>query len=138
LKASRRKLRLLTFLGIAVPAVIGGLALSYGAGWDVLPLLIIIGSGLGVLQLVVSIWAAVAGWSDESEFLAVSVAENHTLFRKFRSLGRAASTADPTVLGAKFDTWTATDDARRQQDHRFPLSDKEKCKGMRAGQGTAA
>jgi hypothetical protein len=36
----QKKLRLLTFLGITVPAVIGGLALSYGAGWKILPLLI--------------------------------------------------------------------------------------------------
>jgi mobilome CxxCx(11)CxxC protein len=133
LKRCRTKLKLLTFLAIAVPAIVGGLALSYGVGWSALPILIVIGSALGVVQLTISIWAAVSGWQEQSEFLAVSVAENHGLASSFQSLGKQGPQGDEPAFTSNLGKLTATDDARRRQDNRFPLSEKETRRGMRAG-----
>jgi len=61
----KRYLRWLSFDGLIVPVAIGGGALAYGAGFNALPVLILIGASVGLAPLILSVWSLVAGWPDE-------------------------------------------------------------------------
>lgn len=60
-KTYRRNRNLITFLGLAVPMVIGGTVLSFSTGSEALKVIMIPVAGiLTVLQLIISLWALVS------------------------------------------------------------------------------
>lgn len=132
LKAVRKKLRILTFLGIAVPVAVGGIVVAFFGIESLQPYvawLIVLASVLSTAQLVFTIWALVAKWEDESSYAASSASENRRLAARFEDLGRNP----PTKFNIQYQL-LKIDNARRQEsDIQREVSEKEKRMITRAG-----
>lgn len=112
---------LITFLGIAIPISLGGVAAAAGADWKALPTLITLAGALTVAQLVLSSWSVVARW-DEQYAAAVDGMLAHTsLFNKWKDLAsdKSAQFAD------SFKSLKAAWEYQEQTDMRQSISDKE-------------
>lgn len=125
----RWKLKILSFLGIAVPVVIGGIVLSFGTNPRILPALLWVAGVLGVAQLTGSVWSLVARWDDSLAYALESVTANYRLSRRFESLGEQP----PADLEVEFRVLDAENQARKDLDFRQDLTPKEKRAGLRAG-----
>jgi mobilome CxxCx(11)CxxC protein len=127
-----RLLRWVAFVGLVVPLVVGGFALSYGASFVALPVLIIIGSAVGIAQATISLWSLVARWLESYAYAIESVISNKSLYLRFRDLGGnpPASHAD---LISQYRLLQVEDDARRDQDYKQEVTEPEKRRAMRAG-----
>lgn len=135
LRASRTKrwLRSLNFVGLAVPLVIGGLAIAYSINGAVRLWLVGTASALLIIQTVVALWALTAKWDDNYTDSMRSVAENRRLFRAFDGLLRNRP-ADPGEFQRRLELLIAEDDATQQYDYsRGEWTDAERRYGMRSG-----
>lgn len=134
LRASKvgRLLRLVAFVGLMVPVVVGGFALSYGASFVALPVVIIVGSAIGIVQLAISLWSLVASWLESYAYAIESVISNKSLYLRFRDLGRNPPDGYSDLV-AQFRLLQVEDDARREQDYKREISEPEKRRAMRAG-----
>ena len=83
----RRRLRILTFLGITVPLALGCTVASFGLKFRYLGLIIFLAAILGIIQLVGSAWALLAKWEDEYAYSLESTAANYRLSAKYTELG---------------------------------------------------
>ncbi|MFJ7214010.1 mobilome CxxCx(11)CxxC protein [Amycolatopsis sp. NPDC098790] len=125
-------LQLITFAGLVVPVVVGLLALSYGAGFKALPLIIIIGSALGTAQVIFSLWSLVARWVEAQGYAVESMISNRRLFGQYVKTARDL-TLDLGELKLRYESLVAEDTSRREQDTKWNLKAKERRKGLRAG-----
>jgi mobilome CxxCx(11)CxxC protein len=125
------KLKVLAFLGLAVPVIVGGLVLSYGTHFGGVGVIITIGGVITVVQFVMALISLVAGWVGGYEESIRSTVTNHELAQSFESLAN-----DTTINIDEFrherDVLNAKDDARRAADHVLSITDAEKQMGMRA------
>jgi len=128
----RSLIRALTFMGIVVPLLIGGVVLGFGLHASYLPSLLVIASAVGVFQLVFSAWAIVYAWADNLEYSLESAAENFELSSLFKQLGTLAP-EPPADLQIRYAAAQAKDDARRAADDKKGLTKKELRYGHRAG-----
>ena len=128
----RNKLRLLSFVGIVVPLIVGGLVMSFGTTASHLPYVLLAAGAMGVLQLVLSAWSIVYSWADALEYALTSTSTNFELAEGFKELGRSAPDP-PTDLGARFAVLRARDEDRRSLDTGKSVSQKELRYGHRAG-----
>jgi mobilome CxxCx(11)CxxC protein len=126
-----RNLRLVSFAGIIVPVVIGATALAYGAGFKALPVLIAIGASVGVVQVVISVWSIVAGWTDAQTYAVTADVANQQIYTDFEDLADHAPD-DFEAFRNKYDVLAARDDARKQEDGRKQITSEEHRYGMRA------
>ena len=76
----RRRLRLLTFLGIATPATVGAAYATYGAKSLITIVLVAIASLLGVIQVVFSAWSLAFKWDDDFAYSLGAQSANRALF----------------------------------------------------------
>jgi mobilome CxxCx(11)CxxC protein len=127
----RRLIRALTFMGIIVPLLIGGLVLGFGLQASYLSTLIVVAVAAGIVQLAFSAWAVVYGWTDSLEYALESMSENFEISALYKELGNVA-VAPPPDLAARFTIVQTKDNARRASDSRKDVSDKEKRYGHRA------
>ncbi len=131
-KKLRAKLDAISDLGIAVPALVGGVVLSYGTDGSHLSLLISAAAGLGLVQLMLSIASVVKSWPSELEYANESSSANFELSEHFSRLGRMAQDP-PAELSAMVSELRTLDTSRRQQDEKRSVSDVELRKGHRHG-----
>jgi len=127
-----RLLRWVAFVGLVVPLVVGGFALSYGASFVALPVVIIIGSAVGIVQATISLWSLVARWLESYAYAIESVISNKGLYLRFKDLGGNP----PTLLDdlkTQYRLLQVEDDARRGQDYKQEITEPEKRRAMRAG-----
>src|SRR5215213_3709032 len=87
----RRQLNLLTFFGIAVPATVGAIVLSFSAVPSLLPYVLTLAGILGVAQVVVTVWSVVYKWQDELVYASESINANDRLSSSFAWLGKTNS-----------------------------------------------
>lgn len=128
----RVKLRVLSFLGIGVPLLVGGIVLAFGVEYRYIKFVLFVASIVVIIQLIWSLYSLIAGWDDEFGYARVSAVENFDISTKFAELGRQASSpADD--LAIHFAVLQARDDGRRANDSTRNLKDKEKRYGHRAG-----
>ena len=127
----RSLIRTLTFIGIVVPLLIGGVVLGFGLHASFLPLLLVIASAAGVFQLGFSAWAVVYAWADNLEYSLDSATDNLELSARFKELGTLAVDPPPD-LTATFAIVKAKDDARRAADSKKGVTDRELRYGHRA------
>lgn len=128
----RRNLDAISYLGIAVPALVGGNVLAYGTGATWLPIIFIVAGLLGLMQLLLSIASVVRAWPTGLEYAHESAGANLSLSDEFRRLGSKA--IDPPIdLEARANELIVKDEARRQQDVKRGVTDKELRKGHRYG-----
>ncbi len=127
-----RLLRALSFLGIVVPLLIGGVVLGFGIDARYLKQFIAAAAAAGVLQLVVSAWSLAYSWTENLQYSLESAAENFDLSIKFKELGQQAQFPpdDLAVLAAGL---KARDDSRSMADAKKGVKDKELRRAHRAG-----
>lgn len=127
-----RLLRALSFFGIIVPLLIGGIVLGFGTEGSYLKMLIVIAALAGVAQLALSAWSIVYSWTDSLQYSLESAAENFDLSLKFKELGENAQ-APPDDLEVRVAALKAKDDARQMADAKKSVTPKELRYGHRAG-----
>ena len=121
-RALKLRLRLLDFVGIAVPLAVGGMAMSgLTANADALKVL---GAFLTV-QLVVFAWAAIANWGDAVEQASESRTTNREFGEQYRSL-----IVNPPV-GGEWETIEAQRLAQERSDEKAGVKQNELRYGMR-------
>lgn len=124
-------LRLLAFVGIAFPVAVGGTVIAYGISAKSLPYVLGVGGALGILQLVVSVWALVAQWDARLAHASESVVANHSLAVRFRAF--AENPPQSGDLEHEFALLSTENEQREQNDYKQDLSDKEIRLAHRAG-----
>lgn len=82
----RRRLRFLTFLGLALPASAGTAYMTYGHDSIPAKLSLWAAGALGVLQVVASVWSLTSRWEDDFAYALESLSSNRSLFQKYRTL----------------------------------------------------
>ncbi|MEU7902187.1 mobilome CxxCx(11)CxxC protein [Actinoplanes sp. NPDC049118] len=127
----KRRLRLLNFVALVVPVIVGSLALGYGAGFRYLSVAVAIGAAIGIGQLVISLWAVVAAWVENYGYAITSLIDNQKIARDLEALVQKP-TSDSKELQRRFDLIKVADDARQAQDYAQGLTDEEKRRGHRA------
>lgn len=130
-RSLRWRLRALTFLGIAVPATVGGVIIAFGTNDQSLLVILWLAGILGLVQLIGSIWALVAKWDDAYAYALESIAENHRFSNSFASLGK--NPPAPDELRTRQDFLEADNGHRRDSDYKQGITEEEKRRGMRAG-----
>jgi mobilome CxxCx(11)CxxC protein len=127
----RRRLRLLTFLGVAVPATVGGILLSFGANFEHLNLTIYLASLLGLVQLVLSLWSLVAKWDDSFAYSLESLSSNRSLVSLFEDIGRNPP-SDEQEFKLRYELIQSDNRLRAQRDDQQMITPQEKRYGMRS------
>ena len=127
----RLRLRLLVFLGIVVPATIGSLVVAFGTDFAGLQFVLTIGSILGIVQIVTSIWALTDKWDDGFAFANEAIVSNQQLSEAFKSLAKDPL-SELEAVKSKFDLLNVEKKSRDSQDERQGISEAEKRFGMRA------
>jgi mobilome CxxCx(11)CxxC protein len=123
--------QVLTFFGVAIPGVVGGIVLANLLHANLLESLIYVAGALGVIQLVFSIWSVVANWPESLEYSATAGAANIHLSNKLKALADQAATP-PTDFEVVYTELVAMDEAQNDLDNRRDITDSEKVYGHRA------
>lgn len=126
----KRRLRILTFLGIVVPLSIGSVVLNF-SNPAILPKLLLAAGCLGTLQLVGSAWSLVAKWDDSYSYALESLVSNHRLAVSYQKLAESPS-IKLTELQSRYDLLEQEDQIRAIEDYKQNISDNEKSMGLRA------
>ncbi len=126
----KTRLNLLTYLGIAVPASIGLVVTTWKLTPELWTCMIGVAGLLLFLQLVVSIWAAVAGWQATLEYATESHTANQSFYERFKRLAQNATNVSD--FHTNYLVLKAESDARSVQDERQCFSSNEKPYGYRA------
>lgn len=130
-KRLRRRLRLINFLGIAVPTAGGALFWLFSAASRYRPHVSVVAGVLGLVQLIASIWALVADWQDALVYAQESTADNYRMAREYERLGREPpSKGDELKL--KRELLEKEYELRDRSDRQRGLSEAEKRAGTRA------
>jgi mobilome CxxCx(11)CxxC protein len=135
LKRSRKYTKLLqalSFFGIVVPLLIGGVVIGFGTKGSYLDKLLIAAAAAGIVQLVFSAWSIVYSWADSLQYSLESAADNFDLALKFKELAEQA-TSPPDDLEIRAAALKARDDARQMNDAKKGVSQKELRYAHRAG-----
>jgi mobilome CxxCx(11)CxxC protein len=132
LSRARRSVRILTYMRLAVPIAIGGIVVAFfSASWlqPYLVVLIVIGSLLGTLFLVLTVWSLVANWNDTISFSATSAAENRRLASRFEALGQSP----PSDFDIQFQLLRVENTRRQEADIQKEITEEEMRMITRAG-----
>lgn len=125
-----KRLRLNNFVHLAVPLAVGASALTFGIGVANWAAVIWIAGGLGVVQVIVSLWALNERWEERLAHASESASANHDLSRRFRTL--AENPPDLSEFARRLDVLMAENQQREQADYKQDLTDAEKREGHRA------
>lgn len=121
------RLRVIEFLGIAVPLAIGSIFLSFGP--DVPKLLIVLAGILGVIQVVASAWSLVGNWADKYSYARESISANRQQSEDYRTL---AENPDLSRIDVRYQVVEAVARTRDSLDDQQDITDEEKRRGHRA------
>jgi mobilome CxxCx(11)CxxC protein len=125
-------IRALTFMGIIVPLLIGGVVVGFGIHASHLEFLLGIAAFVGLIQLFCSAWSLVYKWDDKLAYSLESAAENLALSSEFEELGKLA-THPPPDLEVRSAAAKAKDEARRASDAKQGLWEQQLRIAHRAG-----
>jgi mobilome CxxCx(11)CxxC protein len=87
----KRLRELITYLGIVGPLIIGSAVGSFGKDWkigavEIVPIIVVVASSVGIFQIILSVWALVARWDEAYGAAQESVRANNALYNQFKSL----------------------------------------------------
>lgn len=125
----RRLLRLLAWLGLAVPVSLGGLVTAFGVNQKLLVPALVVAGLLSLVQALLSLWALTSRWDDSLSYGLESVRGNHRLASQYERL----ASLGPTDIAARLEVVDASNQARIENDLSQGITDAEKRMGMRAG-----
>lgn len=129
---SRIKQRWLSFLGIAVPVLVGGIVVAFFGIDQLKPLLgvlIVIAALLSTIQLVFTIWSLVAKWEDETVYGSESSVDNYEIARMYEELAKH----NPSDFDSQYKLLEYRNNRRSSEDGKKGVIEKEKRMGMKAG-----
>lgn len=131
-RANRLRLRLqiLNFVSFVVPVMVGGLVLTYGTKLAQLPAVVSVMGAVGLVQVVVSLWALVAGWVETYGYALRSMEANNALAREYEILVNSAFGA--SEMSSRFVVLRGQDKVRQAEDGNQGVTEREKRLGMRA------
>ncbi len=116
----------ITYLGIIVPLLIGGAALSFGTEW--MPLATIPAGILICIQLALSAWSLVAKWDDKHAYAQSAMQAQTRLFNSWDRLSKRT----PSDFEFRVNELDAEDQRQEQTDLTQNISNSEKRYAMRA------
>ena len=128
----RWKLRVLSFLGIGVPAAIGAILGTFSLKPEYAALVGIIAGMLGVTQLIFSIWSLVSHWEAGLSYYLESKSANYRLAADWSQLGNTTILTDEE-FAIRLKVLEKESEIRSDLDNRHDITDAEKRMGMRAG-----
>jgi len=128
----RIRITLLTFLGIAAPAAVGAIICTFQLMPQNMKYVLVIAGAIGIIQLIFSIWALVAGWNDNLSYYLESKSHNFRLADQYSDLAKTTSVSLNEFI-LRYEVLEAESRHRNDLDNRHDLSDKEHRLGMRAG-----
>lgn len=123
-----RRLRLLSFLGIVVPASVGGIILSFRVAdnqW--LNIIITIAGITATIQLIFSVLSITHKWDDQCAYAQRSVELNTRLRRKYERL----INDETNDIQNRFNVLQEQDTELQIEDERQGITDNERRIGMR-------
>lgn len=127
-KIYRRYLNLITFLGLAVPLVIGITVLSFSGESKVFKNIMIPTAGmLTTCQLIVSLWALVSRWNEKNDYAVSAIKSNTRLETEFNRL----CNSEEEVINNEISNLRNEYDRVKQEDTAHGVSEKEMRWGMR-------
>lgn len=126
----RHHLRLLSFVGLAVPLAVGAAVLAFGVTASSWVYVLWIAAVLGFAQVVLSLWSLVARWDETLAHASESASANYDLSRRFRAT--AENPPDASTFSYRLDILLAENAQREQADYKQDLREMEKRRGHRA------
>lgn len=131
-RASRiqNNIRILSFLGVAVPASVGAIVGSYSLNSLQMGVVLTVASTIAIGQLLLSIWSLSSGWDGKlSEYLDQKN-KNYEISDKFRKLGNETM-HDFATFQKELEKLDIERNYIKQATDRHTITEKEKRKGMR-------
>ena len=119
---------ILTYVGIAVPTVLGGMALASGRIEAFGQLLEPVATTLLLIQLAVNLWAVVVRWNEQYDYAVESADTNMSIANQYFRLAEE----HPADFLSKKQDLDRVDEDRSNKDRRQGLSRKDERYGMRA------
>jgi len=125
----KRQNDLLTWVGFAVPLLVGALVGVFGHSkhWNVV---LVTAAVIGAVQIAISLWSIIKGWADGLSYSVASAATNESLATRFAALGEEPPGL--AALKAQYEKLSIEDAARRERDNEKGVTEKERRMGMRA------
>lgn len=124
----RRPMRVLTFTGFALPILVGAVLLKFGSDSFVSSIVTATTFGVGLIQVLFSLWSLVSGWNDSLAYSLESLTHNARLAAAFSEVAQS-NDQNETI---RFDLLKVEDQSRRNADQTKGITEKEIRKGMRA------
>lgn len=119
------KRKVVTFLGVFVPLMIGGVVLSFGLESYILQALIAMAGVATILQLAFSLWSLVAAWDRSYSDCMASVKENTAIYNQAVSIKKKIGQIDGFHLKSLVEDLNDRYQRREQEDLALGVSDKE-------------
>ena len=127
----RQRIRMLTFLGIVVPATVGLTFMSFGGNSMLTTALVVLGSLLLILQLIGSVWSLVQRWDDNFAYALESMSANRSFHEQFKEL--ASDALGEAEANLRYQLLQRESQARSKEDEKQGFTENEKRMGMCAG-----
>lgn len=124
------KLNWITFLGIVIPLLIGGIVTTYGVTSPILKYLIYIAAPISLFQLIISVWSVVANWNLSYAYYLETSLDNSNLAELYENIGKYPAEKSEN-LRKEIEKVDMLRNSREKQDNKYPLTDEEKRIGMR-------
>lgn len=90
----------ITFLGIILPVVVGGIYMSFGQSAELMSMILAVAGVIGILQLVLSTWSLVSGWDSKYELALKSLQGNVTNFNSCKRFANSEFRTNAEFMSA--------------------------------------
>ncbi len=126
----RDRLKYLSFSGLIVPLLVGGVVLSFGTDYKYVHVVLTVAGIASVAQLALSAWALTSDWQNSYAYAIESSTANRRLSKRFETLG-SNPPKDLPNLQKEYQLLEVEDQARRDLDSQRGLTSQEERAGMR-------
>lgn len=128
---AQKKLKRLSFLGIAVPVLVGGIVVAFFGLDQLKPFLswlIVVAGLLGTIQLIFTIWSLIAKWDDEAAYGVEASVDNYNISQSYQDLVENP----PDNFEPTYQMLNLKNNLRSSEDGKKGITESEKRMGMRA------
>lgn len=124
-----RRLRIINFIGLAVPLMFGSYSLTYGTNF-ISSFAVYLAGGILLTQLLFSTFALVFKWDDELAYSLEATRDHNLLSQDFKTLGQFPPIGVEELI-VRYNILNEKLKSRNEQDVKHDLNSKERIKGMR-------
>lgn len=126
----RDRLRWLSFMGIVVPLLVGGVVLSFGTEFEHIGVVLAVAGIAGLAQLALSAWALTSDWQNSYAYAIGSSSANRRVSKRFETIA-ANPPSDLAAFQKEYQLLEVEDQARRDLDNQRGVTSEEERAGMR-------